>query len=43
MHENCGASQDANKHIGDARLEILNYMMNESEFKGRCESMGIRF
>ena len=43
LHENCGASQDANKHIGDARLEILNYMMNESEFKGRCESMGIRF
>lgn len=43
LHENCGAPQDASKHIGDARLEILNYMMNESEFKGRCESMGIRF
>lgn len=43
LHEGCGALQNASKHVGDARLEILDYMMNESEFKGRCESMGIRF
>lgn len=43
LHDGCQATENANKHIGDTRLEILDYMMNESEFKERCESMGIRF
>lgn len=28
---------------GEARVQILRHMMNESEFKLRCEAMGIKF
>lgn len=28
---------------GEARVQILRYMMNESEFQLRCEGMGIKF
>lgn len=31
------------KDQADARIEVLDRMMNESEFKTRCASMGIRF